>query len=73
MCEETAEPTHVLCGRKPPGAGKVSASMRGYADSRQLHPTLGLAKRLLGLDLHRLGELAGFTRQRRIKWRLVSV
>ena len=35
------KPTRVPCGRKPPGAGKVSASMRGYADSRQLHPTPG--------------------------------
>ena len=41
------KPTRVPCGRKPPGAGKVSASMRGYADSRQLHPTLGLVKRWL--------------------------
>ncbi len=46
--------THAPCGRKPPGAGEVSASMRGYADSRQLYPTPGSSNVLeLGLTPHR--------------------
>jgi len=52
MREETPEPTRVPCGREPPGAGEVSASMRGYADSRQLHPTPGSPNDCSDVDLH---------------------
>ena len=43
--------------KKPPGAVKVSASMRGYADSRQLHPTPGSSSDCSELDLNPLREL----------------